>query len=96
MRHRGELARAYPAAVAAPVTQATTNEAVRQIVPMTTLREHALNAPDDPGACKRRTAESLESGPVSAAHALIRLWLAANLDSSTDELVTTTSCACRS
>jgi hypothetical protein len=27
-------------------------------------------------------------GPVSAAHALIRLWLAANMDSSTDELIT--------
>jgi uncharacterized protein (DUF2237 family) len=41
-------ARAYRDGVAAPVVLASTNEAVLQIVPLTALREHAVDVPEDP------------------------------------------------
>jgi uncharacterized protein (DUF2237 family) len=50
-------ARAYRDGVAAPVVLASTNEAVLEIVPMSVLREHAVDVPDDPSA--------LERGPYS-------------------------------
>lgn len=40
-------ARAYADQAAAPVVLAATNEAVLQIVPLTALREHAVDVPDD-------------------------------------------------
>lgn len=40
-------ARAYQAGAAAPVVLAATNEAVLRIVPLTALREHAVDVPDD-------------------------------------------------
>ncbi len=42
-------ARAYNDGVAAPVVLASTNEAVLTIVPLTVLREHAVDVPADPG-----------------------------------------------
>ena len=43
-------AKAYRDGVAAPVVLAATNEAVLQIVPLTALREHAVDVPADPGS----------------------------------------------
>jgi len=43
-------ARAYDAGVAAPVVLASTNEAVLEIVPLSALREHAVDVPADPGS----------------------------------------------
>lgn len=44
----GNWARAYTEGVAAPVVLASTNEAVLQIVPLSVLREHAVDVPEDP------------------------------------------------
>ena len=41
---------AYNAGVAAPVVLESTNEAVLAIVPLTALREHAVDVPADPGS----------------------------------------------
>ncbi len=41
-------ARAHAAGFGAPVVLASTNEAVLQIVPLTTLQEHAVDVPPDP------------------------------------------------
>ena len=41
--------RAHRDGAAAPVVLAATNEAVLQLVPLETLREHAVDVPDDPG-----------------------------------------------
>ena len=41
-------ARAYADGIAAPVVLAATNEAALQIVPLSALREHAVDVPDDP------------------------------------------------
>ena len=43
-------ARAHDAGVAAPVVLAATNEAVLEIVPLASLREHAVDVPNDPGS----------------------------------------------
>ncbi len=43
-------ARAYADGAAAPVVLASTNEAVLQIVPLESLREHAVDVPDDASA----------------------------------------------
>jgi len=43
-------ARAYNDGVAAPVVLASTNAAVLDIVPLSALREHAVDVPDDPSA----------------------------------------------
>ena len=43
-------ARAYEDGVAAPIVLAATNEAVLGIVPLATLREHAVDVPADPGS----------------------------------------------
>ena len=43
-------ARAHLDGAAAPVVLASTNEAVLAIVPLSTLREHAVDVPTDPGA----------------------------------------------
>lgn len=43
-------ARAYDAGVAAPIVLASTNEAVLEIVPLSALREHAVDVPADPGS----------------------------------------------
>ena len=43
-------ARAYNDGVAAPVVLASTNEAVLEIVPLTALREHAVDVPADPSS----------------------------------------------
>jgi uncharacterized protein len=43
-------ARAYNEGVAAPVVLAATSAAVLDIVPLTALREHAVDVPDDPSA----------------------------------------------
>jgi uncharacterized protein (DUF2237 family) len=42
-------ARAYNAAVAAPVVLAATHEKVLSIIPLAALREHAVDVPADPG-----------------------------------------------
>jgi uncharacterized protein (DUF2237 family) len=42
-------ARAYNDGVAAPVVLASTNEAVLKLVPLSVLREHAVDVPADPG-----------------------------------------------
>ena len=42
-------ARAYNDGVAAPVVLASTNEAVLTLVPLSVLREHAVDVPADPG-----------------------------------------------
>lgn len=42
--------RAHIAGVAAPVVLASTHERALQIVPLETLREHAVDVPPDPGA----------------------------------------------
>jgi hypothetical protein len=42
--------RAHEDGAAAPVVLAATNEAVLALVPLETLREHAVDVPDDPGA----------------------------------------------
>ena len=42
-------ARAYNAAVAAPVVLAATNEKVLSVVPLAALQEHAVDVPADPG-----------------------------------------------
>ena len=41
-------ARAHAAGVAAPVVLASTNAAVLEVVPLTSLREHAVDVPSDP------------------------------------------------
>lgn len=43
-------ARAYNDGMAAPVVLASTNEAVLKIVPLTTLKEHAVDVPADPSS----------------------------------------------
>ena len=43
-------ARAHRNGVAAPVVLASTNEAVLEIVPLTSLQQHAVDVPADPGA----------------------------------------------
>ena len=43
-------ARAHRDGVAAPVVLASTNEAVLEIVPLTSLQHHAVDVPADPGA----------------------------------------------
>jgi uncharacterized protein (DUF2237 family) len=43
-------ARAYDEGAAAPVVLASTNEAVLRMVPLTALRQHAVDVPADPGA----------------------------------------------
>ena len=43
-------ARAHLDGAAAPVVLASTNEAVLRLVPLSTLREHAVDVPADPGA----------------------------------------------
>jgi len=43
-------ARAYADGKAAPVVLASTNHAVLSIVPLATLRKHAVDVPSDPGA----------------------------------------------
>ena len=43
-------ARAYNDGVAAPVVLASTHEAVLEIVPLTALREHAVDVPADPSS----------------------------------------------
>ncbi len=43
-------ARAHLDGAAAPVVLACTNEAVLRLVPLTILREHAVDVPADPGA----------------------------------------------
>jgi len=43
-------ARAHQAGAAAPVVLASTNEAVLDLVPLSALREHAVDVPADPGA----------------------------------------------
>jgi uncharacterized protein (DUF2237 family) len=43
-------ARAHRDGVAAPVVLASTNEAVLEILPLTSLRQHAVDVPADPGA----------------------------------------------
>lgn len=40
-------ARAYQDGVAAPVVLSSTNEAVLQLIPLTVLREHAVDVPPD-------------------------------------------------
>jgi uncharacterized protein (DUF2237 family) len=42
-------ARAYNDGVAAPVVLASTNQAVLKLVPLSVLREHAVDVPADPG-----------------------------------------------
>jgi len=42
-------ARAHEAGAAAPVVLAATHEAVLEVVPLATLREHAVDVPDDAG-----------------------------------------------
>jgi len=42
-------ARAHEAGVAAPVVLASTNQAVLELVPLTALRQHAVDVPADPG-----------------------------------------------
>ena len=43
-------ARAHDDGVAAPVVLASTNEAVLELVPLSALREHAVDVPADPSA----------------------------------------------
>jgi len=43
-------ARAHSDGAAAPVVLASTNEAVLAIVPLTSLQQHAVDVPADPGA----------------------------------------------
>jgi hypothetical protein len=43
-------ARAFNDGVAAPVVLASTNEAVLRIVPLTALRQHAIDVPVDPSS----------------------------------------------
>ncbi len=43
-------ARAHNDGVAAPVVLASTNEAVLQVVPLSALRQHAVDVPEDPSA----------------------------------------------
>jgi uncharacterized protein (DUF2237 family) len=43
-------ARAHQASAAAPVVLASTNEAVLEVVPLSALRQHAVDVPTDPGA----------------------------------------------
>ncbi|MEO7350676.1 MAG: DUF2237 domain-containing protein [Marmoricola sp.] len=42
-------ARAHEAGCAAPVVLASTNQAVLELVPLTALRQHAVDVPGDPG-----------------------------------------------
>ena len=46
-------ARAYQDGAAAPVVLAGTNEAVLRIVPISALREHAVDVPADPSSLER-------------------------------------------
>ena len=41
---------AYQAGVAAPVVLAATNARAMEVVPLTALREHAVDVPSDPGS----------------------------------------------
>jgi len=41
---------AYEAGVAAPVLLASTHERALEVVPLSALREHAVDVPDDPGS----------------------------------------------
>jgi len=41
---------AHQAGAAAPVVLASTNEAVLEVVPLSALRQHAVDVPSDPGA----------------------------------------------
>lgn len=43
-------ARAHEAGAAAPVVLASTNRAVLQLVPLSVLRQHAVDVPADPGS----------------------------------------------
>ena len=43
-------ARAHNDGVAAPVVLASTNQAVLEVVPLTVLRQHAVDVPSDPSA----------------------------------------------
>jgi uncharacterized protein (DUF2237 family) len=43
-------ARAYNAGVAAPVVLASTHDAVLAMVPLSALREHAVDVPEDPSS----------------------------------------------
>lgn len=43
-------ARAYDDGIAAPIVLASSNEAVLKIVPLTALREHAIDVPADPSS----------------------------------------------
>ncbi len=43
-------ARAHNDGAAAPVVLASTNQAVLQVVPLSALRQHAVDVPSDPGA----------------------------------------------